>query len=157
MGVLKELAKRPIEEVEGRPPIRVRPATTLLEVVKALKGGNRGAVIVVDDDGRISGVFTERDVMLRLDHSNLDWHTIPVGEVMTRNPKTIAADAPIAEALRLMTEGAFRHLPVVDDDGRAISVASIRAIMAHLVEHFPEEFVNLPPDPDHEASRPYGG
>jgi CBS domain-containing protein len=117
----------------------------------------RGATIVEDDQGRIAGIFTERDLMVRVEHGDSSWHRKPVGEVMTRDPVRIAPTDSLSTALRRMRETKCRHLPVTDDQGKTAGVVSIRDILAHIAEYFPEEFLNLPPDPEHEASSRWGG
>jgi CBS domain-containing protein len=154
---MRDLAKTSVGEMKLREPVRAKRTSSLLEVVQAMKQRHRGAVIVEDDAGQIIGVFTERDVMFRLHHDDLEWHRRPVGEVMTPNPRTVKITTPIQELLRLMHEGLFRHVPIVDAAGRAVGVVSIRDLLVHIAAHFPEEFTNLPPDPGHEMSGRWGG
>jgi CBS domain-containing protein len=59
--------------------------------------------------------------------------------------------------LRRLNHGKRRHLPVTDPNGKILGIISIRDLLAHVAEHFPDDFVNLPPDPDHEASGEWGG
>ena len=67
---------------------------------------------------------------------------------MTPDPETLPLDAAIAFALNLMGEGAFRHLPLVNDEGRPVGMLSVKHIVQHLTEFFSEEFLNLPPHPN---------
>lgn len=154
---LKQLANITVGEIEQRDPVKVSEHTTLLEVVGMLESALRGAVVVQDADGKLSGIFTERDLMLRVTHSNKDWHKTPVKEVMTRNPVCVAEYESIASALGRMNQGTFRHLPRIDAEGRPSGLLSVRDVLSYVAENFPAEFLNLPPDPDHEAKEPWGG
>lgn len=150
------IAAIPVSELPPREPVRVPPEARLRDVIDTLKARRQGAAFVVDGDALV-GVFSERDLMTRIDHSILAWLDTPVSAVMTRQPLTVIGDdAPLAEALRLMVDGRMRHLPVVRD-GALVGVVSVRDVLAHLARRFPAEFINLPPDPDHEATAPYGG
>jgi CBS domain-containing protein len=155
--MLAEIAATPVSDIPLREPVRARAHTPLIEVVSTMHEMRRGASIVEDDHGRLAGIFTERDLMLRVEHGDSSWHRRPVGEVMTRDPIRIAPTESLSTALRRMREAGCRHLPVADGQGKTTGVLSIRDILAHIAEFFPEEFLNLPPDPDHEASRRWGG
>ena len=153
---LAEIAATPIGTIVRRLPVRVAPQTSLGEVVAALREKGRGAVLV-EEDGRITGICSERDVMLRIDHGDPSWTARPVREVMTRAPRTIREDEQIEDALNTMLTGGHRHLPIVDAAGALLGIVSIRDILVHVVGFFPADFINLPPDPDHEASGVWGG
>jgi CBS domain-containing protein len=156
MSRLEDVATATVGHVTLRATVRVQTDDPMYKVIESMKGQHRGAVLV--EDGKdLVGIFTERDVMQRLDHNDLGWLHVNVGEVMTPRPTVIHADDTIAEAMRRMTQGRRRHLPVVDTAGHAMGLLSIRDLLAYVAERFPEEFVNLPPDPEHEASGEWGG
>ncbi len=155
--MLKAIAKAKVSDIHLRRPVQVGPDDKLLDVVVQMREFRRGAAIVEDGDGRIIGIFTERDLMLRVGHDSHDWHGRTVAEVMTKSPTALAATDSLSSALRQMKAGGFRHLPVVDNDRRTAGILSIRDVLSHLVEYFPAEFINLPPDSDHEAKKPWGG
>lgn len=156
MSNLEEIAGTSISEVSHRKPVRVGPDATLIDVVTQMREKHRGAVVVEDDTGVI-GIFTEGDLRYRVDHTDQSWHATRVADIMTRAPRTIRTDQTIHDAINTMLVGTFRHLPLVDADGRPAGIVSIRDILSHLVDFFPQEFVNLPPDPEHEAKAPWGG
>jgi CBS domain-containing protein len=153
---LDEIANSSISELHRRDVISVVAATPLIEVAEAMRERKRGAVAVVDDQGILIGIFSIRDMTSGLDHSNHDWHKTPVSAAMTAKPVCIAEDDTVAAALTLMLEGGFRHLPRVDSDCRPIAMLSIRDILAFVSEHFPKEFLNVPPNAN-EAKNPWGG
>lgn len=153
---LAEIAKTRIGTIARRQPVRVTLTTTLGEVVAALREKGRGAVLV-EELGRIVGIFSERDLMLRVDHADLAWSARRVDEVMTKEPRTIGENEPIEEALNIMLTGGHRHLPIVDAAGALVGIVSVRDILIHIVGFFPADFLNLPPDPEREASGLWGG
>jgi CBS domain-containing protein len=155
--MLKEIAATPVSEIDIREPVRVTPDTVLIEVVTRLREKRRGAAII-EENGKVVGIFTERDLMLRVDHTaGQGWHQQPVREFMTRDVVMVLARDSISTAVQKMKSGAFRHLPVVFGSGKPVGLVSIRDILAYIAEHYPAEFLNLPPDPEHEARRRWGG
>ena len=156
MAPIEDVASTPIGNLPPRTVVRVASTDPMWKVVTAMNEARRGAV-VIEDDGRLVGIFTERDVMTRLDHADLDWLHVKVGDVMTPHPMVIHTTDTVAEAIRRLHEGRRRHLPVVDDSGAVRSLLSIRDLLNYIAEKFPEDFVNLPPRPDAESSGPWGG
>ncbi len=91
----------------------------------------RGVVSVVDDEGCLSGLFTDGDFRLLM-HKRNDPATVlasPLTDVMTRQPTTIAAEVLAAEALRIMEEREFDNLPVVDANGKAVGMVDIQDLL----------------------------
>lgn len=152
-----KIAETPISEIKSRDPVRVKTKSPLLSVVMAMRDGNRGAAIIEDSAGNLLGIFTERHLITKLDHSSQLWHDISVDEVMDSNPKTIEASHYIREALSIMSGDRIRQLPILDPDEHVLGIVSIRDILSHIADHYPSEFLNLPPDPDHEATDLHGG
>jgi CBS domain-containing protein len=154
---MDDVAQSPIGRLRPRRVVKVDVDDQMWKVVAAMVEGKRGAVLVMDG-GKLTGIFTERDVMTRLDHTNLDWNQVRVGDVMTPHPTTISTSDTVAEAMRRVHEGHLRHLPVVDaGTGQVVSLISIRDLLAYIAERFAGDFVNLPPRPGREASGPWGG
>ena len=119
--------------VEGRPPVLVSREATVVEAARQMKQRNVGSVLVVDGQ-RLAGIFTERDALFRVLAAARDPAATTLGEVMTAQPQTMHPDEPFLRALRVMHEGKFRHLPVVEY-GRPIGIVSVRdALDDDLVE-----------------------
>lgn len=93
-----------------------------------------GAIVVVQDD-RLVGIFTERDALFRVVAAGVDPTTTPVAEVMTRNPASLDPTQPFAAALQLMHEGQFRHVPIVEN-GRPVGMVSSRDALGPELEDF---------------------
>ncbi len=154
--MLENIAATPVTAINFREPARANEDTPLIEVVGRMRELRRGAA-VVEKDGQIVGIFTEHDLMLRVDHSSQDWHQKPVREVMTAEVIMVSSKDTLSIAVKKMQDGVFRHLPVDRGPGQPVALISIRDILAYIAEHFPDEFINLPPDPAHEAHRRWGG
>ena len=116
-----------------RKPIIVSPALSVQQVLHRLVERSIGCVLVVEDD-RLVGIFTERDAVVRIGSSIESLGDHPVGEFMTPEPETIEIDAQIAYALQRMDVGGYRHLPVTSQ-GRIVGVISIRDILQYLARH----------------------
>jgi CBS domain-containing protein len=110
--------------VAGQRPLCVAGDVPVAEVARRMHEERTGAALVLDGT-RLAGIFTERDALFRVLAEARDPRSTPVGGVMTRDPQTIHPDKPFEEALRLMYEGRFRHVPVVED-GRPLGIVSVR-------------------------------
>jgi CBS domain-containing protein len=136
----------PISELRLRAPILVDAAATVFAAVGAMNEHHIGCVLV-HRDGKLAGIFTERDVLTRVILRN-DSHLMKVESVMTRDPETLEATETIAFALNKMSVGGYRHIPIVDRGGKPVGVLSVRDLVDFLVELFPDGVLNLPPSPD---------
>ena len=94
----------------------IAPETSVLRAVERMNECRIGSLVVCDGDRPI-GIFTERDVLVRVVARGLDPKRTPVGEVMTRELIAIRPDVTVTEAMLVITERRCRHLPVVDDRG----------------------------------------
>lgn len=99
---------------KGRIVHSVAPESTVRDAVRLMNRLRIGAVLVVDE-GQLAGIFTERDVLVRVVAGDLDSRTTLVRDVMTSNVTTVSPDMRVGEALRLITERRTRHLPVVEN------------------------------------------
>jgi len=144
-----------IRALEPRKAVSVPEATPIRDTIRLMLEREIGAVLV-ERDGRAVGIFTERDVLRRVVFSGLDQEH-PVGEVMTKDPETLGPDDGIAFALNKMIIGGYRHVPIVDEEGRPLAVLSLREVVSFVVELLPGRVLNLPPDPRLEAHSADGG
>lgn len=130
---------------EGSRAIRsVGPDASITECVRSMTVGKIGALIVMDGD-RLIGIFTERDALNKVLAGNLDPGKTKVSEVMTKDPYCIGPTTTVGDAMRLITERRFRHLPIVDN-GRVLAVVSSGDLTRWLVQDQlgeVQELVNL--------------
>ena len=110
--------------IEDQKPVTASADITVASAARLMKEHAIGAILVIEE-GRLAGIFTERDALFRVIAEGRDPVKTRVAEVMTANPRTIAPDRPFGHALHLMYEGGFRHVPVVDN-GRPLGVVSAR-------------------------------
>jgi CBS domain-containing protein len=150
-GGMNMLALATVGDLASRPPARVAVDAPMWKVVDEMKTHGRGCVLVTEPGGTLVGIFTERDLLSRVDHSDALWSHVVVGDIMTPLPMVIRPADSLAEAMRRLTEGRRRHLPIVDERGAILGIMSIRDILAYIASRFPEEMMNLPPSPEHES------
>ena len=129
----------------------VQKSATVSEAVRAMTEHNVGIVVVLDGD-RLTGVFSERDVVRRVVERGLDPARTPVGEVMTTELVVGDADEDYQSAMRKMDRANIRHLPVVSE-GRLLSMLSIRDLMrvemrdqGEELEYLREYLFQIPPE-----------
>ncbi len=115
-------------------PIAVEQQTSLANGIRLMTSHNIGCLLVTDEDGRLVGVFTERDVLNRVACQVEDLTHARIVDYMTPEPFTLKVDMPIKQALHLMSVHEFRHLPLVDDDYKPEGVISFRDVVRHLKE-----------------------
>jgi len=102
---------------------------TAERAIRTMLDRHVGAVAILDEKQRVAGVFTERDVLRRLSLSGLDPNLTPVREIMTTPVEMATLSTTAGEALATMVERHYRHLPIVDDNGRLLGMLSIRNVL----------------------------
>lgn len=118
-------------------PIVVRPNRPVGELLLMMNRLRIGSVLVCDESDRLIGIFTERDLLVRVADAVIGWRNYPVSEWMTRNPHTISPDVGWEDAVAAMTTHQVRHLPVVEND-RVIGLLSARMLMDRRAEYLNE-------------------
>jgi CBS domain-containing protein len=124
------------------PAICVAPDATVMEAIEASLPARVGAVAVVEGN-KLVGVFTERDVMLKVVYKGLDANTTRVREVMTAPAVHVAPTAAPREVLTLMLDKHIRHLPISEDGVSVKGMLSIRNILQYLVNDLTEDLHHL--------------
>lgn len=128
------MPQRPVSQVIDRQEVfSVAPGASVIEAVRCMRDRRIGALMVVENE-RLVGILSERDVVFRVVADERDAKSTRVAEVMTTNPQVIQPDKPFSHALHMMYEGGFRHVPVVDANGRAVGMVSARDAL-ELEEH----------------------
>jgi len=131
----------PIRALGPRAPLVTTADAPLREAVHMMRDQRVGCVLVVAD-GKLIGIVTERDLLLKLDDAGL---ARSVGDLMTADPEVLSPDDPIAYALNRMAEGGYRHVPLVDGEGRPTGIVSVRDVVNYLADCFPLTVFTVPP------------
>jgi len=116
---------------------------TVADAIHTMLDLHVGAVAVVDSDHRVAGIFTERDVLRKFALSGRNPDITPVRELMTTPVELATAETSSSEALVTMVERHFRHLPVVDNNGKLLGVLSIRNLLEWRIDDLSHELDSL--------------
>ena len=143
MSFHKVLEDTKIRHLDLASPTTVRPSTTVEETIKKMRTV-RCACALVTEGGKLVGIFTERDVLSKVIGAPESLRR-PVRDLMTPNPITLKVDDSLHDAIDTMSEGGYRNIPIVDDDGRAVASLPASEIVNFIVSHFPKAVYNLPP------------
>lgn len=127
--------------IHGQDVVTLPPEAPVREAVALMAKRRFGAVPVVED-GRLVGIFTERDAVVRVMAAGKDPAATRVDEVMTRDPDTVKSSDAVLHALELMNQHGYRHLPVVDG-GRLVGVVSIRDLYRSVKEQMDSDILLL--------------
>ena len=113
------------------------------EAIRLMLSQRVGAVGVVDSDHKVAGIFTERDVLRKLALSGCDPEQTPVRELMTTPVELATLSTGAGEALATMIDRHFRHLPVVDGQGKLLGMLSIRNVLQWRIDDLSQELDSL--------------
>ena len=115
-----------LQSMSRRNVLSLGPLASVRDAACAMTRANCGSVLIIDGAGPMVGIVTERDLMTRVLAKGLDADVTPVTQVMTRNPRCVAPETKVADAVVIMIERGFRHLPVLGAGGRVLGVFSAR-------------------------------
>jgi CBS domain-containing protein len=155
MDIGSILKQEKLGQFEHSPGVLVKQNTPLFDVIRKMRDIRSGCAIVLLD-GKVSGVFTERDFILKVlpDQGHL---SRPVQDFMTPNPHVLTPEDSVAQAIQIINQHGHRSIPLVDSEHRFVGLISVRSIIIFLSEHFPREVCNLPPHHEFNADTPEGG
>jgi CBS domain-containing protein len=146
MSIADKLSEIKIRHLPLRPPAMVERETSIGETVEAMKAKHLGCALICED-GRLVGIFTERDLLNKVIGEQVSY-TASVDQVMTFNPERLNLEDSVISAMYLMEDGDYRNIPLIDGQGRAAGVVTVRDLITYFAEHFPKEALNLPPEHD---------
>jgi CBS domain-containing protein len=126
-------------------PICLAEAATVQEAIERMLARRQAGVLVTDAGGRLTGIFTERDVLTRVAGQGRDARQTRLGEVMTRDPEALRPDDRVAYAVHSMSVAGYRTVPLIDADQRPVGVVTVSDVIRWLAGLFPEAVLNLPP------------
>ena len=143
------LLQEPVSVLGTRAPLIFAQNAATSDAMRAMQAEHSGVVLITPDGSSQSpliGIFTERDILLRVINRGRNPAETPLSEIMSEEPEALQADARVAWVLNMMSVGGFRHVPLVNVEGHPVGVVSVRDIVEFLVQSFPNEILNLPPD-----------
>ncbi len=115
-----------LQSMTQRHVLSLGPSASVHDAACAMTRANCGSVLIIDSAGTMQGILTERDLMTRVLARSLDADATAVTQVMTRNPQCVGPEMKVADAVLIMIERGFRHLPIVAEGGRVLGVFSAR-------------------------------
>jgi CBS domain-containing protein len=113
-----------IRDVMTTNPETLPESTTVREAAETMRANDIGDVVIVDDNGAISGILTDRDIVVRSDAEGNDPRAVKVGDIATRSVEALTPDQSLHDAARFMREHDVRRVPVVQD-GRPVGIVSL--------------------------------
>ena len=131
----RALAEETVAKIQLKPYLQFSPDTSVNEAVRQLHESKVASALVVDDNGNLVGLFTERDVLERVAEGFERNTKQPVSEVMTSEPTVVYESDPAATAIAAIAVEGHRHVPVLDIDGKVLGLASPRRVFDFMVKH----------------------
>jgi len=137
--------RKPIKNIRVKKPLTLSPDKTVADAIELMQKNRMGCVVITEGE-KMVGIFTERDILLRVAGKKLSEQR-KLREFMTAKVEGFQPEDSVAFVLNAMHVGGYRHVPVVDENGRPLAVISVKDIVGFLIEHFSEDILNLPPAP----------
>jgi CBS domain-containing protein len=126
----------------GKETVAINSSATVMDAIKVMAKAQVGAILIIDD-GQLNGIFTERDLMMRVVLEDKKPESTAVTDVMTSPVLTITKDKEPDDVLMLMQEKHIRHLALVNGEGDVEGMISIRHLLTEKVEHLTQELDSL--------------
>ncbi|NIV96982.1 CBS domain-containing protein [candidate division KSB1 bacterium] len=136
----------PIQSLPLKKAVVVETGISVKKCIEKMLARKFGCLLIVKNE-ELRGIFTERDALMKIAGKRLDLAKVKIDDYMTPDPAHIKMNDSILSALRVMDKGSYRHIAIVDDKKRPVSVLSIKDIVTYIAEFFPQDVLNLPPHP----------
>ena len=129
-------------------PVCLRESATVADAAQRMLKAHQAAVLVVDAAGRLTGIFTERDLLTRVVGRGLDPKGTTLSVVMTADPEVLSLRDRVAYAVHCMSVAGYRTVPLVDGDRKPVGIVTVSDVIRWLASLFPTTVLNLPPGGD---------
>ena len=136
--------------------VLINEDASIESVIKSMQRSHSSCILIVKNN-KISGIFTERDIVTKIVARNVDYKNEKICDYMTNNPEILQSDDSIAFALNQMTDGGFRHVPIVHSKSKDIFVISMQDIINSIGNYYFDDIINLPPKPLRTTNQREGG
>lgn len=132
-GLVRSVMEDNLSHLEQMETLTVRPDESALEVARRMKDAQTGCALVLDEQGKLAGIFTEHDVLRKLMGAGDGAQDVPVSQLMSRNPESLRESDSVAAALNKMAMRRYRHVPITRNDG-SYSVVSIKSVLKYIAQ-----------------------
>ena len=132
-GLVRSVMEDNLGRLEQEETLTVSPEASALQVAGWMKEAHTGCALVLDDEGKLVGIFTEHDVLCKLAGAEAAAGDVSVSELMSRNPESLKETDSVAAALNKMSIGRYRHVPVRKSDGSYV-VTSIKSVLKYIAK-----------------------
>jgi CBS domain-containing protein len=133
-GLVRSVMEDNLSHLDQMETLTVRPEESALEVTRRMRDAQTGCALVLDNQGKLVGIFTEHDVLNKLMSADGKMQEgVAVSELMSGNPEALREADSVAAALNKMAMGRYRHVPIARDDG-SYSVASIKSVLKYIAQ-----------------------
>ena len=129
---------------------------TLRDAIASMQKFHIGCILL-EKNHKITGIFTERDIVQNIVGNRHNLEKECVADYMTKSPDVLHFQDPIAFALNKMISGGYRHIPIVDKTKKPIGIIAMQDIINHLGDYFFDDILNLPPTPLRDQTQREGG
>lgn len=129
--VERSLMEDHVQALNPHVPVKILPNATIQQAIHLMNERKVGALLVVDDQGDLAGILSERDILYKIVGLHHGYDELLVKDFMTLKPESVTADDTLAFALHKMDVGGYRHLPVLKD-GKPSGVISVRDMLRHI-------------------------
>ena len=132
-GLVRSVMEDNLSHLDQMETLTVRPEEPAREVARRMRDAQTGCALVLDDQGKLVGIFTEHDVLNKLISAEGEAQDVSVSQLMSGNPESLHESDSVAAALNKMAMGRYRHVPIARDDG-SYSVASIKSVLKYIAQ-----------------------
>ncbi len=132
----RSLMEDPVECLQPIRPLTVDTQTSLQDAIQLMRNHGIGCVLITANDGKLTGILTERDLLQKVAGQGLDLGHCVVGDFMSAAPESSKPEHPLGYALQRMIVSDIRYLPIVDDNDRPAGIVSSRDVIAYMAKQF---------------------
>jgi len=127
----------PIATLAPPAPMCVAGDASLAEAVEQMRTAEVGYVLVTDEEGKLAGILTERDLLMKVVGQIIDLRSVKIAQVMNPSPTALHPTEPVKHALFLMAHNGFRHIPLVDEENRPQAITTVRHLVDYIAQISP--------------------